>query len=163
MPDHMQIDYDKGPTLTPAIKQRLWCWGGALFVSAVFGLLAAVYVTTHVQASVTTGVTNVTEAASDQNCQTIATGRVDGDQFRFAVREELSFIPDLVAATVATHKESKVAKQFVASQIVLLNRALQRERKMVPLPGVPADITSYQELFPLLADQPLVSCKNLGR
>lgn len=142
-------------------KQRLWCGGIALIVSALVGLSIATWVTSDVQGNVQKTTLKQSSQQALANCLTIQQGRVAGDQFRFAVREELSFIPQLVAAS-RKHGLDKRARVFFAALVAKLNVDLTREQRTVPglTKLLPARITGYGDLFPLLADQPLISCQS---
>jgi hypothetical protein len=154
---HLGISYNKGALFGEHQSTVLWSVGLSIFVSVLVALGSALYVTHTVKREVL----HQTNAANLTNCHSIAKGRVTGDQFRFAVREELSFIPNLVAAAERGRLDrvTPAGRRFLNEQIVQLNKDLKVERRTIP--GLPKHISTYGDLFGLLADQPLISCKRL--
>lgn len=129
--------------------------GIALVVSVLFGLAASIYIVTTVQDSVKRDAIH----AATTNCNNLRLSRIAGNQFRFAVREELAFIPDLVAFSKASkQKPTPEGAAFLAAEVTRLNRDLAAESRTIP--GLPTRVSGFQDLFPLLADTPLLDCSS---
>lgn len=124
----------------------------ALGVSALFGLLSALYIVTTVQDNVR----NDALVAAHHNCSNLRSARLSGNAFRFGIREELAFIPDVIA-TSKNHKLDKQGAAFLAAEVKRLNTDLQIERKL-GTPGLPTHISGFGDLFPLFADTKPLNC-----
>lgn len=145
--------YPGGPEAR--LRDRVWAIGIALAVSAVFGIAASIYITTVVK----DGVKADALRAAHVNCNNLRLSRIAGNQFRFAVREELAFIPDLVAFSKASkQKPTPEGQAFLTAEVTRLNRDLAVESRTIP--GLPVRVSGFQDLFPLLADTPLLDCSS---
>lgn len=128
----------------------------SLAVATLFGLLSTLWIVTTVQSNVS----NDALIAAHHNCSSLRASRLAGNAFRFGIREELAFIPDLISASQKKAKHHKLDKEsaaFLAAEVARLNADLQSERKL-GTPGLPAHISGFADLFSLFADTKPLNC-----